>query len=222
MRKAAGELSDGVEITGREFSVGDRVVAMKNSRSLGVRNGTRGTIAEIDMEQHQLSIDTDDGTRVDLPESYASRRLRHAYALTAHKVQGKTVSKAFVLASDDTSRESAFTALSRGRDQNRLYVIHAERDQTDDVSHGMVPALDAFTALQRSLERTASKTMAIDIPDPRPADSLLEQRLQEHERGFGVSRRLRAAEDDAWSRHEHERKSRRERARDSGLGRDID
>ena len=137
MRKAGGELGEAsLEIAGREFAAGDRVVTMKNARGLGVRNGTRGTVTEIDQEKRRLTVRTDDGVDVELPESYAARRLRHAYALTGHKAQGKTVTRAFVLADDATYREWAYTALSRGQEANRLYVVRRESQLPDDLTHG--------------------------------------------------------------------------------------
>lgn len=174
-RVAASELpGTSVEIGGREFAVGDRVVATKNSRGLGVRNGTRGTVTGVDPDRRELTVQIDDGAEVHLPESYAGRRVRHAYALTAHKAQGKTVTQAFVLADDTAYREWAYTALSRGTDANRLYVIHREGDAPDDLSHGAPPQPVPLADFVRSMERSAAKTMASD-PDAVPANTRLEQ-----------------------------------------------
>lgn len=163
LRVANGELGDqSVEIGGREFAVGDRVVAMKNSRGLGVRNGTRGTISEVDPGRRSLSVQTDEGAQVELPESYVTRRVRHAYALTGHKAQGKTVSQAFVLADDATYREWAYTALSRGTEANRLYVIHREGELPDDLTHGAPARPEVLADLTRGLERSAAKTLAVE------------------------------------------------------------
>jgi conjugative relaxase-like TrwC/TraI family protein len=173
MRKAGGELGEAsLEIAGREFAAGDRVVTMKNARGLGVRNGTRGTVTEIDQDKRRLTVRTDDGVDVELPESYTARRLRHAYALTGHKAQGKTVTRAFVLADDATYREWAYTALSRGQEANRLYVVRRESQLPDDVTHGTERIEDPLRPMVRSLDRSAAQTMAIDSADRAEVDRL--------------------------------------------------
>ena len=161
--KASGALGEAsVEIAGREFAAGDRVVTTKNARGLGVLNGTRGTVTDVDERTRALTVHTDDGADVELPESYATRRVRHAYALTGHKAQGKTVSSAFVLVDDTTTREWAYTAMSRGREGNRLYVVQHEGNAVDDLSHGPARAEDALARLPRILERSTAQEMALD------------------------------------------------------------
>ena len=48
--------------------------------------------------------------------------LDHGYAITAHRAQGATVDRAFVLGSDELYREWGYTALSRHRTEARFYV----------------------------------------------------------------------------------------------------
>ncbi len=68
-------------------------------------------------------MELDRGARVELPDSYArAGRLEHGYASTAHRAQGATVDRAFVLGSDELYREWGYTALSRHRDAARFYV----------------------------------------------------------------------------------------------------
>jgi conjugative relaxase-like TrwC/TraI family protein len=163
MCKASGELGGAsVEIAGREFAVGDRIVTTKNARRLGVLNGTRGKVTDVDERTRALTVHTDDGVDVELPESYATRRVRHAYALTGHKAQGKTVSRAFVLVDDTTTREWAYTAMSRGQQGNRLYVVQHETEAADDLTHGPLRAEDALAQLPRSLGRSTAQEMAVD------------------------------------------------------------
>lgn len=65
----------------------------------------------------------DHGRHVQLPASYAhDGHLDHAYATTAHRAQGATVDRTFVLGSDELYREWGYTALSRHRDEARFYV----------------------------------------------------------------------------------------------------
>ena len=120
--RAAGRLGLDELVAGdRAFAVGDRVVTTRNDRRLGVVNGNAGTLTHIG--HGALTVELDRGARVELPESYArDGHLDHCYATTAHRAQGATVDRAFVLGSDELYREWGYTALSRHRDAARFYV----------------------------------------------------------------------------------------------------
>jgi hypothetical protein len=94
---------------------------MTGGRRLGVVNGDSGTLTRID--HGTLTVKLDRGAQVELPESDAREgRLDHAYASTAHRAQGATVDRAFVLGSEELYREWGYTALSRHRHEARFYV----------------------------------------------------------------------------------------------------
>ncbi len=120
--RSAGRLGrDEVDAGERSFAVGDRVIVTRNDRRLGVANGQAGTVAKI--SDGRVAVDLDRGERVDLPETYVrDGHLDHAYATTAHRAQGATVDRAFVLGSDELYREWGYTALSRHREEARFYV----------------------------------------------------------------------------------------------------
>lgn len=79
----------------RSFSVGDRIVTLKNDRGVGVQNGSLGVVREIDatgrmrvdMEGREVSLDL---------KTY--RHVDHAYALTIQKSQGATVEHSILYA----------------------------------------------------------------------------------------------------------------------------
>lgn len=79
---AAGLLGDEtLEAGGRGFAVGDRVMALKNDRSLGARNGSVSTVQSVDAVGCEVVLQ--DGTR--LPAGYLrAGHLTHAYASTVH------------------------------------------------------------------------------------------------------------------------------------------
>jgi len=107
-----------LEVAGRSFSVGDRVMTTRNDRRrLGVLNGTQGEVAAIDARKGRLTVRTDGGRQVTLPVSYLSAgHLTHAYAMTGHKAQGMTTARCFALGDDTLYKEWGYTALSRGEE----------------------------------------------------------------------------------------------------------
>ena len=111
------------EIDGRPYQTGDQIMTLRNQRRLGVRNGTIAVITNIDSDGRAITIRSDHGTHTLPPEYLDAGHLRHAYATTIHKAQGVTVDQAFVLGDDSLYQEAGYVALSRGRAQNRLYVV---------------------------------------------------------------------------------------------------
>jgi conjugative relaxase-like TrwC/TraI family protein len=160
----AGELS-GPEVTfgGRAFQVGDRVMATKNARHLGVSNGTRGDVVAIDAGARTLTMHTSRGTDVTLDRPYLeSGHLMHGYASTTHKVEGMTVDAAFFLGNASLYREMAYTAMSRGRFENRFYLVATDHL---DTGHGSVvaPGRDELLAeVTRALHRSGAEDLAVD------------------------------------------------------------
>ena len=147
--RVAGELGDDVRIAAergaRDFAQGDRIMFLKNERSLGVKNGTLGTVEQVSPER--MTVWLDDGRSVAFDfKDYA--HIDHGYAATFHKAQGVTVDRAHVLATPGMDRHSAYVGLSRHRDGVQL---HYGRDDFADRD-----------SLVRTLSRERSKDMASD------------------------------------------------------------
>jgi conjugative relaxase-like TrwC/TraI family protein len=106
----------------------------------------------------------DPGREVEVPADYIGAGwLAHGYASTTHKAQGATVDQAFVLGSDDMTREAGYVALSRHRDRAHLYIVaggldRGEREgpaEEEDTS-------DPLARLTASLQRSGAEQMASD------------------------------------------------------------
>lgn len=123
--RTSGQLGEVVlQMLGVEFAVGDRVMTLRNQRSLGLLNGTQATVR--DRTRTGLVVATDDGRSVEVPFEYmAAGHLTHAYALTVHKSQVMTCDVALVLADDTLYAEAGYTAMTRGRVRNHLYAVTA-------------------------------------------------------------------------------------------------
>ncbi|MGH3006543.1 MAG: ATP-dependent DNA helicase [Gaiellaceae bacterium] len=164
----------------REFRVGDRVLCRQNDTRLGVRNGTRGTI--IDLDETTLTVRTDGGSLRSLPVPYAAEHLDHAYALTGHAAQGATVDRAFILLlGEGALREWGYVACSRARTETRLYL--ADRVSEVETAHEDDRRSPPERAA-RALERSAAEPLALDQTKRRHDVNgrLLTRRQEELER----------------------------------------
>ncbi len=209
--RAEGYLgSDQVVLAGHGYTEGDDVLALRNEYRLGVLNGTRALIEHIDTRQQRLTLDTDDGRRLVVPFAYAEAgHLTHGYATTIHKAQGATVDRCLVLLDDTTSREHAYTALSRGRHANDVFVV--AEDRRADERHAAEIEPDPLDDLRQAIRRRAGKRMALDDVEP-PVSTLDELRREraalQRELGDGppdLSREYRRlSEEHARERHYRE------------------
>ena len=156
---AAGELHGPAVVVGdSQFCVGDRVMATRNRRRLGVVNGARGTVTQVDPDAAEVVVRLDAGDVVILPGDYvASGQLTHAYASTVHKAQGMTCDRSLVLADDRLFLESGYTALSRGREANALYVV-----RSGDEGHRPSPAPVQMDDVAAQLRRSMAKELATE------------------------------------------------------------
>ncbi len=162
--------ADDLVVNGRGFAIGDEILTTRNDYRVGVLNGTRGVITDIDHGQGELRINAD-GRDFVLPRSYlAAGHVTHAYAVTFHKAQGMTTREAFILTDETVDRERAYTGLSRGTDSNRLYIADAPDERAEE-RHAHEQANDAVARARRSLRRTLAQSMTIDQLDPHRTET---------------------------------------------------
>ncbi len=162
MREAGGLGEDAhltVERGARCFAAGDRVMFLQNDRGLGVKNGTLGTMEQVDPQS--MSVRTDDGRSVAFDRKHYNR-IDHGYAATIHKAQGMTVDHTHVLATPGMDAHGSYVALSRHRDGMDL---HYGRDDFADQDR-----------LVRAMSRDRAKDMASDYQQRDPAQDFAERR----------------------------------------------
>lgn len=158
-----------VDANGRHFAAGDRVMALRNNRRLGLTNGHRGTVLAAHVEAHGLSVAWDTGTTTVVPRAYLQAgHLTHGYALTIHKAQGMTCDAAFVLGDDRLYAEAGYTALTRARHQNRLYAVTTDHDRDED-HHGPPAERDPVQAVVEALSRSRVKQLATSLARNAPS-----------------------------------------------------
>jgi hypothetical protein len=161
----------------RIFQAGDRILCRLNHSRLGVLNGDLATVTGVEQENRRLMVCLDrDPEPRELPAWYLEQGdVDYGYALTGHKAQGVTTDRTFVVVDGSTEREWAYVAMSRGRQDNTLYVATPEAADkqcthlTHQASHDPVDGLTA--ALNRSSTHTAAidqtgETLGADDIDP--------------------------------------------------------
>jgi hypothetical protein len=171
-----------LELRGGRFAAGDSIVIKRNEPVLGVSNGDRGRILAVDPDNRRLLASIDD-RQVELGPAFlddvtqrGDPTLLHGYALTVHVAQGLTVDHAYLLADHGLTRELGYTALSRGRHSNHLYLTchpddpHAEIGPDD-------PPRDLIERLTHALQRSDAAQLAIDT-DPHRHVAEAEQQLR--------------------------------------------
>ncbi|MBA2283327.1 MAG: relaxase domain-containing protein [Acidimicrobiia bacterium] len=162
---------DEIVLGGRPYATGDEVLALRNDYAAGVLNGTRAELEQIDGTRQQLALRTASGETLSVPFAYAEAgHLTHGYATTIHKAQGATVDRCLVLVDDTMSREHAYTALSRGRQRNDLFVV--AEDRRAEERHAAEVVHDPLDDLRRTVGRTGGKRMAVDETTEAPTDTL--------------------------------------------------
>ena len=103
-----------LEVDGLSFQAGDKVMMLRNDRRLGVRNGNRGVVLDVDPDERTMRVQLNRGT-VDVPARYVDAgHVGHAYAMTVNKAHGLTCDATMLLGDDLLYRELAYEALSRG------------------------------------------------------------------------------------------------------------
>ena len=173
--RATGDLGDDVTFSAdrgtRAFARGDRLMFLRNERSLGVKNGTLGTIEQVSAEGMKVRLDS--GARVAFDaKDYAA--VDHGYAATFHKAQGVTVDHAHVLATPGMDRHSAYVGMSRHREAMQL---HYGRDDFAD---------------QRQLARTLSRDRGKDMAGDYVREGTAAE--QDRARAFADRREIRFPE----------------------------
>ena len=155
--REAGELREEVtlhtERGERQFAPGDRILFLRNERSLGVKNGSLGRLESI--TPSRMAVTLDDGRAVAFDtKDYAA--VDHGYAATIHKTPGVTVDRTYVLATPGLDRHAAYVALSRHREGVSLH--YGQDDFADQAK------------LLRTLGRDRAKDMAADYGEAKAPD----------------------------------------------------
>lgn len=166
---------------GTPLRAGDLVVTKRNDTRLGVDNGDRWTVTEVDPQGQkvQLSREGSDAARrvATLSSSYLARPTRtgkpsvqHAYAVTTHVGQGSDVEAPHIFASPSAYKELGYTAASRAAGCLPVwYMVHATPSVADNCCPKLdEPDEDVLEELVAALGRSQAKTAAVDTVSAEP------------------------------------------------------
>ena len=114
-------------VTGkRAFATEDRIVFTRNDKDIGVKNGMLGTV--VTAQNGEISVVLDgDSDRLIRFDPHQFQNFDHGYAVTIHKSQGATVDQSYVLASRSMDRHLTYVAMTRHRDDMRLFINTCDR-----------------------------------------------------------------------------------------------
>lgn len=166
----------------RSFAVGDRVVFLENNGRMGVRNGTLGRVEKIEQADQAdqadqattLAVRTDRGDLVAVkPADYAA--FDHGYAVTVHKAQGVTVDRAYVLASSQVDGHLGYVALSRHREDVRVYAAAGDAINAEVMGRIMMQTRSQDTTLDYAGNRGIGPD---EVPPPQRQKEAPEQQRQ--------------------------------------------
>ncbi|MGW1819079.1 MobF family relaxase [Streptomyces sp. NPDC002125] len=166
-RMGSGQLDTTHTVTireGAEAHRGDLIVTRKNARTNVLRsgkdfvkNGDQWQLLRV-MDNGDIEVrHTDHGGRTVLPAEYVAKHVELGYASTGHRGQGATVDTGSGLLTRRTARESAYVQTTRGRQENRLYVVLDEgmtmRDVLDTIARNSQASVSATEAIRAEQDR---------------------------------------------------------------------
>ncbi len=158
LRQQTGQLGQGQVLETaqgqKEFAVHDRIRFGRNEKTLGVKNGSLGTVQRIEGGVIQVKLDGLGAPQVAVDTKFY-KYLDHGYAATVHKAQGTTVDRTYVLATPHFDRHTTYVAMSRHREAATVFYA------TDDFG-GRSGRLDADQIQVRFVERL-SRVQAKDL-----------------------------------------------------------
>lgn len=182
LRVTGGVGGPQLTLAGGEFAAGDQVVVKRNDSRLSVTNGERGRVLTVDPATQRMVVElgdisvTLDRAFLSTPTVHGDPSLLHGYAITCHVAQGLTVDHALVLADDNFTRELAYTALSRGRDSNRIYLAREPEDARAEYAPISRTGREPLERLAAALKTSRATVLAIDTGHDQPGQLLVRAR----------------------------------------------
>jgi hypothetical protein len=141
------------------FSKGDRIVFTRANYWLGVKNGTMGTITNLD--QNKVNVKLDEGKELSFSPNLKPY-FDQGWAITIHKSQGTTVDRTYVLASYEMTQNLAYVAMTRHREDVQVFGSSLDFWRNEK--------------LPQVLAKSGEKLSAADYLDAESLDNLMQDK----------------------------------------------
>lgn len=177
--------------------VGDTIVTRKNARRLivnsgqdFVKNGDLWRVTDLHNDGRITAQHIQHGGKVTLPAHYVEQSVELGYAATIHRAQGSTVDTAHALVDASTDRAGAYVALTRGRENNALYVALANGEKRDDVLDRITGAYERDLTVHETVDqlRAEHRNLATLIAQHEDISELAVQKVMQPYLLEGMSR----------------------------------
>lgn len=177
--------------------LGDTIVTRKNVRRLivnsgqdFVKNGDLWRVTDLHNDGRITAQHLAHGGKVTLPAGYVQESVELGYASTIHRAQGSTVDTAHALVDASTDRAGAYVALTRGRENNQLYVALADGEKRDDVLDRITGAYERDLTVHETVDqlRAEHRNIASLIAQHEDISELATQKVMEPYLMEGMSR----------------------------------
>jgi len=177
--------------------VGDTIVTRQNARRLivnsgqdFVKNGDLWRVTGLHDDGRITAQHIQHGGKVTLPAHYVEQSVELGYAATIHRAQGSTVDTAHALVDAATDRAGAYVALTRGRENNALYVALADGEKRDDVLDRITGAYERDLTVHESVDqlRAEHRNLATLIAQHEDISELATQKVMQPYLLEGMSR----------------------------------
>ena len=177
--------------------LGDTIVTRKNARRLivnsgqdFVKNGDLWRVTDLHDDGRITAQHIQHGGKVTLPAGYVQESVELGYASTIHRAQGSTVDTAHALVDASTDRAGAYVALTRGRENNQLYVSLADGEKRDDVLDRITGAYERDLTVHETVDqlRAEHRNIATLIAQHEDISELAVQKVMEPYLMEGMSR----------------------------------
>ncbi|WP_238693531.1 MobF family relaxase [Rothia sp. HSID18069] len=177
--------------------VGDTIVTRQNARRLivnsgqdFVKNGDLWRVTDLHDDGRITAQHIQHGGKVTLPAHYVEQSVELGYASTIHRAQGSTVDTAHALVDASTDRAGAYVALTRGRENNQLYVSLADGEKRDDVLDRISSAYERDLTVHETVDqlRAEHRNLATLIAQHEDISELAVQKVMQPYLLEGMSR----------------------------------
>ena len=166
---------------GSRAGVGDLIITRTNDRGLRiaatdwVKNGDRWQVTAIGRDGTITAQHVKNRRVVELPAAYVAASVELGYACTIHTAQGVTADSSHTLLTGGETRQLAYTAATRGRGANHLYLeVVGDGNEHNIIRPESTHPATAVDVLEQILARDDSARSATTIAreDTAPATLL--------------------------------------------------